>query len=278
LPQVYHLFPHLDVSSNIGYGLGGLPKAAREARVAELLHAFQIADLKNRPTRNLSGGQRQRVALARALAPRPDVLLLDEPFSALDLELRRAAHSVVVRVLRDSNIPVVLVTHDHEEALALGDLVLAMTDGRRAGYGAPLEVLGHPAQGRTARSVGLENLLRMRVSRVSREEGLLVCSRGKVDLAVTAADVHPGEEVTIGIRADDVILASSEPVGLSERNRLPGTVVEVTRQGVGWDVLLDCGIPMHARVPARAVEELGITPGARLWAIVKASDCFVAGE
>ncbi|MSP78280.1 MAG: molybdenum ABC transporter ATP-binding protein [Dehalococcoidia bacterium] len=275
LPQEYSLFPHLDVAANVGYGLSTLPKAAQEVRVRELLHTFQIEDLKAHPTHTLSGGQRQRVALARALAPRPDVLLLDEPFSALDLELRRAARTEIRRILKATSIPVVLVTHDREEALALGDAVLVMDQGKRIAQGEPLQVLGHPAQARVARLVGVENLLRMRVAQADTRTGVMLCEQGSVRLEVPLVDARVGEDITIGIRADDIILASSDPSGLSARNRLPGKVAEVAPRGAGYDVLLDCGVPLRCHVTQRAVEELGIRPGASLWAVVKASSCFV---
>jgi ABC-type sulfate/molybdate transport systems ATPase subunit len=109
----------------------------------------------------LSGGQQQRVALARALAPGPALLLLDEPFSALDLETRRQVREEVRKVLRDAGIPVILVTHDREEAISLGDRVTVLDNGRVMGHGEPVSLLGHPPRERVASLMGVENLLRL---------------------------------------------------------------------------------------------------------------------
>jgi molybdate transport system ATP-binding protein len=274
LPQEYHLFPHLDVSGNIAYGLGGSPPA-KQGRVSELLESFRLTDAARRRVWQLSGGQRQRVALARAMAPRPAALLLDEPFSALDMELRRELRTEIRALLRDARIPIVLVTHDREEALALGDTVQVMDNGRSVAVGEPVSVLGHPPQARVARLVGVENLIPATVTALDPAAGSMLCTAGPARLEVPLSDVRAGDPLTIGIRASDIILASSEPRGLSARNRLPGRVLSVEPRGVSYEVALDCGIPLRCTVTYAALQGLGIAPGAPVWAVIKASSCFV---
>lgn len=152
--QEGNLFPHLDVAANISYGL---PRAERRghARVAELLEVVGLpADLGRRRPDQLSGGQQQRVALARSLARRPRIVLLDEPFSALDPELRVATRDAVATALRHEQATVVLVTHDHAEALSFADQVAVMHGGRLVQVGAPSEVYTTPSDRRSAVSLG----------------------------------------------------------------------------------------------------------------------------
>jgi molybdate transport system ATP-binding protein len=277
VPQEYMLFPHLDVTGNIAYGLQGLDNISSNNRVAQMITTFQLEGLERRRIVDLSGGQRQRVAVARALAPQPSVLLLDEPFSALDIELRRALRRQLRSVLLEASIPVILVTHDREEALALGDQVQVMEQGKCLSQGDPVSVLGRPDHGRIARLVGVENLLRLKVISVHRQDGVMLCGDGNIILEVPLADAVIGEEVVVGIRADDIILAMDEPRFVSARNRLPGTVDLLEPKMTGYDVTLDCGTLLKCHITQRALNELNVKLGKRMWVVVKASSCLVLG-
>ena len=287
LTQQYHLFPNLTVAGNIGYGLSHRRGAAARQRVDDLVRAFQLDGLELRRPQQLSGGQQQRVALARALAPNPDMLLLDEPFASLDAELRRSLRQELREFLAQSRIPVMLVTHDREEALALGDEVAVVNEGRPLERGQPLAVLGQPDQGRVARLVGVENLLPMRIASRHPQDGTMFCvhrealegQHGRLRLEVPLSDFQPGDSVVVGIRASDIILASEEIRGSSARNRLPGVVTGVELRPPGYEVTLDCyGVPLRCHVTGTSLAEMGIEPGLRLWAVFKASSCFLVGE
>lgn len=154
--QNYALFPNLDVAGNIVYGLKirGLSPAERSRRCAQLLELVGLEDQARRSIHELSGGQRQRVALARALAPRPRVLLLDEPLAALDAQLRERLRSELDQLLRGLGITAVFVTHDQGEAMALGDRILVMEQGRIAQLASPREIYQHPANAFVASFVG----------------------------------------------------------------------------------------------------------------------------
>jgi iron(III) transport system ATP-binding protein len=158
--QDWALFPHLDVRGNVAFGLDG----EAHSRVTELLDLVRLGGLDTRMPHELSGGQQQRVALARALAPAPDLLLLDEPFSNLDAQLRAEVRSEVRGVLRSTGTTSVFVTHDQEEALSIADRVAVMTSGRVRRLGTPFEVYADPADAAVARLVGHANLLPARVS------------------------------------------------------------------------------------------------------------------
>ncbi|MEU8515664.1 ABC transporter ATP-binding protein [Kitasatospora sp. NPDC048722] len=156
VPQDGALFPHLTVAGNIGFGL---PRAERRARVAELLELVGLPGLADRRPHQLSGGQQQRVALARALAPRPGLLLLDEPFAALDAALRAELRREVAATLRKAGTTAILVTHDQDEALAFADTVAVLRDGRIAQAGPPEALYHRPADAAVARVLGETNLV-----------------------------------------------------------------------------------------------------------------------
>ena len=229
------LFPHLDVAANVAYGLRSLPRNERKARVHELLELVDLPGVERRFPDQLSGGQAQRVALARALAPRPRIVLLDEPFSSLDTSLRASLRAEVRDILRRAGITAILVTHDQDEALSLGDRVGVMFDGRIARHGPPREVYDDPGSAPVAAFVGDAN----RVPGVRREEaietelGLLACSIGQGDLAlvrpehvvVEAAVDGPATVVDVAYYGHDQALTVRLPSGRTVRSRLPATQV-----------------------------------------------------
>src|SRR5262249_21832939 len=166
--QNYALFPHMSVASNVGYGLRArrLAKPEIARRVAAVLDLVKLTGLEDRKPRQLSGGQQQRVALARALVVRPKVLLLDEPFSALDRNLRGAMHVELREIQRHLAVPTIFVTHDQSEALSLSDRIAVMSEGRIRQLGTPDDVYRRPADRFVASFVGDVNVLRARLERV----------------------------------------------------------------------------------------------------------------
>ena len=299
LTQEHNLFPHLKVADNIGYGLSDRKTATATSRVQELLETFQLGGLEKRYPWELSGGQQQRVALARALAPEPRVLLLDEPFASLDAELRRTLQAELRAILSRSNLPTILVTHDREEALALGDAVQVIDQGRTLSKGEPLEVLGQPSQGRVARLVGVENMLSMRVESRHPQDGTMTCVlrdqpadaagevagdggpelRSEFRIEVPLGDFDEQESLTVGIRASDVILAQDRLSRSSARNQLPGVVTGVEMRPPGYRVTLDCGgARLSCHITGSSLAEMEIKPGQPLWAVFKASSCFLVKD
>ena len=286
LTQQYHLFPHLKVAANIGFGLQNRGSLAGKDRVSELSALFQLDGLEDRYPWELSGGQQQRVALARALAPNPEMLLLDEPFASLDAELRRTLRRELRAMLAQSPVPVMLVTHDREEALALGDAVQIIDEGQTLVTGNPLVVLGQPGQGRVARLVGVENQFDLTVQRRNPRDGTMTCSGPGLVLEVPldshlsggTASESGQDRVTVGIRASDIILAKGELSGSSARNQLQGRVVSVESRPPGYAVTLDCGQPLRCHITGAALDEMGIRAGQRLWAVFKASSCFLVDD
>ncbi len=160
--QDYALFPHLDVAGNVGFGL---PRGERSARTAELLELVGLPGLGARYPDELSGGQRQRVALARALAPRPEVVLLDEPWNAIDPLMRAAMRDEVARILREADVTALIVTHDREEAFTLADRIAVMRDGEVLQTGRAEELYFQPADRWAAEFVGAANIVSGEVAR-----------------------------------------------------------------------------------------------------------------
>ena len=286
LAQQYHLFPHLTVARNIAYGLRKWPKLVAQERVRGLVSTLQLSGLEERRPWELSGGEQQRVAVARALAPEPDVLLLDEPFGAMDMELRRVLRRELRSILARSPIPVLLVTHDREEALAMADSVQVIDEGLTIARGNPLDILGQPGQGRVARLVGVENLFHLTVESRNPRDGTMMCVGGglriEVPLDEPASIAEPdrvdGDQVAVAIRSSDIILAHRELTGSSARNRLRGVVTNVELRAPGYEVTLDCGQPLRCRITGAALEEMQIQPGLTLWAVFKASSCFIVQD
>ncbi len=265
--QEYALFPHLTVAANIGYGLSGASPAERRRIVGEAIERYGLAGLQDRFPRQISGGQQQRVALARVLVRRPRLLLLDEPLSALDAVLREELRWELRRVLQDSGIPVLLVTHDRVEAIALADEVAVMKDGEIRETGPVHRVFTRPADLSVARIVGVETVVPARL--VSVDNGLATVDISGVELVVVAP-AHLEKEAYACIRAEDVMLQRNVTGTASARNQLQARITSVTPEGPMVRVGLDCGFSLTALVTRPACEELGLKTGESVFALIKA--------
>lgn len=267
--QDHALFPHLDVDANVAFGLHGLSKADRADRVAAALRMAAASHLAGRRVDQLSGGEAQRVALARALAPQPRLLLLDEPLTGLDRPTRAQLQGELRRLLVAARIPAVVVTHDRNEALAIGDSVAVLIDGRLRQHGPVAEVFSQPADADVAEAVETENVLPGRV--VGSGEGVVRLRIGSGEL-VAAGSAAIGADVLACLRAEDVVLTERPAAGReSPRNQLPCLVRSVSPLGPVVRVDLDAGFPLAAYITRPAAEELRIAPGEGLLAVVKAT-------
>jgi len=260
------------VTANVGLGLRfrGVPADARRTRVTRWLERFGIARLAGRQARSLSGGEAQRVALARALVLEPELLLLDEPFAALDEPTRSALIPQLAGILAADRVATVLVTHDRAEAMTLADRVAVLLAGRLRQVGDTATVFQSPAAEDVARFVGVETIVSGEVSSVQDGVTLVDVAGRKLEVAVPA---HPGERVRICIRPEDVTLtqAPESPVLSSARNHLAGTVSRITPSAPQVRVVVDVGFPLVAALTRRSVEELGLAEGRAVTAIFKAS-------
>jgi molybdate transport system ATP-binding protein len=267
MPQEYALFPTYSVAGNIGFGLGDLKVGEKRRRIAEVSSLVRLQGLEQLTPRQLSGGQQQRVALARAIAPRPRLLLLDEPLSALDAPTRMQLRGELRHLLKQLAIPSVVVTHDWAEALALGDRMAVISEGQVLQEGAPQEVFNRPMNAEVVRIVGIETALAGRV--IESCEGLATVEVRGVTLHALAAEAA-GADVFVCIRGEDIVLEKGETGTTSARNRLKGRVTEVAALGALTRVGVDCGFPLSAVVTRAAVEDLQLRPGVEIAASIKA--------
>lgn len=216
--QNYALFPHMTVAQNIGFGLKmqGRPRPEIEATTAEMLRLVKMEAMSSRKPSELSGGQQQRVALARALAPRPRVLLLDEPLSALDLKLRKEMQGELKRLQVETGITFVFVTHDQEEALTMSDRIAVMNAGHILQLGSPHEIYHAPSERFVADFIGETNFLTLRVESVSQGRAQVVLPGGTVVPARLPGDVPVtvGESVSVVIRPEQARLVPEDAAAL----------------------------------------------------------------
>ncbi len=217
--QSYSLFPNLTVANNVGFGLRTRKMASTERhhRVAEMLELVQLTHLADRYPHQISGGQAQRVALARALAVQPQVLLLDEPLSALDAKVRATLRDEIRRIQTELGITTLFVTHDQEEALAISDRIGVMSNGRLEQLGTPRDVYRHPASAFVARFVGSMNELPATVT------GTRAVDVGGHSVVVDRITQHDGASVRLLVRPEDMRVVTD--------GGLPGTVTTCTFQG-----------------------------------------------
>lgn len=212
--QDYALFPHMTVAENIAFGLNGESKATRGHRIAEILALIDMEGMADRMPAGLSGGQQQRVALGRALAPNPKLILLDEPLSNLDPQLRRRVRHEVAAMIRATSTAAVWVTHDMDEGLIVADKVAVMNDGRIVQYGEPSEIWHRPSEGWVASFTGYGDLLEGVV-----KDGKLMTNLGEV----VATGLSEGAKAHALIKPEDVVMKSDGAPGVVVRRHFSGT-------------------------------------------------------
>ncbi len=239
-------------------------------RLGEWTAALGIRGLATRHVRTLSGGEAQRVSLARALVLEPEVLLLDEPFAALDPPTREGLLADLKAILAKARITTVFVTHDRDEALALGEQVAVMIGGRILQLDVPERVFANPINEEVARFVGIETVLAGEVRSVT--DGLAVVDVQGSTLDV-AAPLTPGERVLLCLRPEEITLfpRGVTPAPSSARNQLHGRVLRHLPTGPAYRVTIDCGVLLVAAVTRQSWEQLGLADGAEVVAAFKAT-------
>jgi sulfate/thiosulfate transport system ATP-binding protein len=280
--QHYALFRHMTVRENVGFGLSvrGRPRAEIAATVSELLELIQLGTLGDRYPDELSGGQRQRVALARALAPRPSLLLLDEPFGALDAKVRGELREWIRRLHHERSITSVFVTHDQDEAMELADRVIVLHRGRVEQIGTPEEIYDRPATEFVASFVGATNVLQGEVKGGRAALGTLDVGAPPgagdgagvrafvrphdVDLSTEAAEKTPGSPGALPVHGAAPAVASAR----IERMTKVGFMIRI-------ELSLADGQPLNVELTRDRVAELGVTPGDHVFVNLREAKLFV---
>jgi spermidine/putrescine ABC transporter ATP-binding subunit len=277
--QNYALFPHMSIADNVGYGLRmrGVARPDLKRRVAEALSLVQLTGVEDRRPHQLSGGQQQRVALARALVVSPKVLLLDEPFSALDRNLRASMQMEIKEIQRQLGVTTIFVTHDQGEALSLSDRIAVMFEGRIRQVGSPEEIYRRPADRFVASFVGDVNVLSGRLARV---DGRAIVTLGAARISVPGeplARVQAGDRVDLFVRPEQLRIANTaEPIAVE------GTIAAHVYQGGYVNLYLEAPEVCTTRILVRSLEPDAVSrwpTGTRIGISIADSDAmaFEAG-
>ena len=265
--QDYALFPHMSVADNIGYGLQHQSETVRRGRVTEIVNLFDLKGLEKRFPNQLSGGQQQRVALGRVLARRPQLLLLDEPLSALDALTRDQMRSELRQMLAEMKTPVILVTHDRREALSLADRVAVMDAGTIQQTGTVEEVFTRPQTAALARLVGVETVVAGEI--IGEQEGLAIVRVGATQL-LSVAPTTISRFVHVCIKGEDIALRKGGAGSTSVRNQFTAIIDSLTLEGPLVRIGLKGGFNLTALVTRPACDELQLCVGDSVTAMVKA--------
>lgn len=270
------LFPHLTVYENIEYGLlaKGFSRTIREERINEMLKLFGLEHLRNRYVTNLSGGEKQRVALARALAVRPKVILLDEPFSSLDVNTKKQFWKEVKKLLKHYEIPVLHVTHDQEEAMYLGEKIAVMENGTIIEQGWTDQIFLRPKSKFVAEFLQYQNIFTGMAK--SNDNGTSIISIENVKLVI------PGKydgRIMIGIKPENILISKTIPEYSTARNVLKGSITSI--EPVGPTIIITVNVnnlPIKAMITRGSFEELELKQNDIVYLIIKASSIVVLSE
>jgi tungstate transport system ATP-binding protein len=264
------------VLENIVYGLRlrKLPPDEVENRLSKVSSLLNLTDLLHRKVDELSGGEAQRVNLARAFALRPEILFLDEPFSALDAPTREEIIVELGRIIEKTGQTTVFVTHHREEAAFLGSRVVVLIDGQVFQVGSVEEVFSKPVCDDVAKLVGVETVLKGQVARVEGELVVVSVRNGEFYVPGEAAI---GEEVLVCIKPEEVVISKKKPES-SVRNWFRGRIVEVNDYGRILRLVLDCGFHLKALLTKSSFRELNLGQGDGVWAGVKATSIHLIGK
>ncbi|MEA2833466.1 MAG: putative spermidine/putrescine transport system ATP-binding protein [Methylobacteriaceae bacterium] len=266
--QNYALFPHMNVAANVAYGLKtrNMRKAVIRDRVAEVLGLVRLSGYETRKPRQLSGGQQQRVALARALAISPKVLLLDEPFSALDKNLRASMQLELKEIQRKLGVTTIFVTHDQSEALRLSDRIAVLSEGRIHQVGTPDAIYRRPADRFVARFVGDVNVFRATLERV--DTAAAIVAVGATRLAVPAEPLRglsPGRSIELFVRPEQLRLTTRGEASLCD-----GVIAAHAYQGGHIDIYVATDAALSGRILIRQMQSDAAPP----WPV--GAECAIA--
>jgi molybdate transport system ATP-binding protein len=270
--QDYALFPHLTAAGNVATALGHRPRADRPARATALLELAHLSGKGHRRPHELSGGERQRVALARALAREPSILLLDEPFTASDRNLRRRLQDEIDALRRTLDIPLILVTHDFDDVVRLATHVLILDQGTSVACGDITTLMARPDLPWLRQAIGLGSVFDASVSCRHPARGLLELAFEGGTLLAADRDIPEGSTVRARIPAREVILATHPPQGVSLHNVLIGTIATIHDDPAFDHPIVQVavgGILLLAEVTRDAVTRLGLVAGVRVHALIK---------
>ncbi|WP_372776314.1 molybdenum ABC transporter ATP-binding protein [Mangrovibacterium sp.] len=278
--QEGRLFPHLSVEKNLRYGMKDEDQQGFFNKIVSLLNLEHL--LKSRPAK-ISGGERQRTALGRALLSSPELLLLDEPFSALDANLRQQILPFLLKIHKTINIPILVVSHDITDLLRLTNRICLLQKGRVIGHDDYHELLKHPELQHCFSSHSLINAITMTVSRVDLESGITQLSYGdshnwiKVVVEKSRLTYKTGDNIKIFIPSDDIALSAHRLPNVTIQNQLDGIIREIIERENVRICLVDVGFPLLVEITAESLKRMDIGIGYPVWCLFKSVAIDVAG-
>jgi len=278
--QDYALFPHMSVQENIAYGVPRADKAKADGRVKDLIEVMRLSGLEKRYPHEISGGQKQRAALARTLAAGPRILLLDEPFSALDFQVREKLRADLANIHRLFPVTTILVTHDLEEAFMLGSRIAVINNGRLEQVGSREDVFYRPATRNVARFLGVRNIFDGRVTSVRDEDvGIDTPGLGAIKTrAPKKLGLSVGNPVTFCIRPEEILVIRPDRVpGRVADNVVEGDILSTTGKGSTHILYLDAGsgVILKIELPNFVLRKLGLKEGKRIKVSLKKENIWI---
>lgn len=268
--QEGRLFPHLNVAQNLRYGLKKNTNLFQE--VAELL---KISDIVNKKVSRISGGQAQRVAIGRAILSSPDILVLDEPFSALDKNLRQHIISLLKPLIQKFNIPMLVISHDLSDLLMLSDQLLIIHDGKCAGQGSYYELIGQKEAFLEMSKSGLINSIELKVDFIDKDKGLMILSHNGKQISAESRSNENSffdeKRVTIFLRPEDVTLAMHKIEDISIQNQIEGKIEKLITTDNKVLCVIDHGFKLIAEVTLATKQKMKLEEGAKIWSLFKAA-------
>jgi len=278
--QEGRLFPHMSVEKNLMYGFK--IKGNKEIGFDEVVDMLGLAHILNSKPAQISGGERQRTALGRSLLSSPDILLLDEPFSAVDMSLRNQILPFILRIQKKVNIPILVVSHDIPDLLKLTETLFIMQKGKCLGHGEYYQLLKEPAIADIFRKGAIVNAIHMDVLNTNAETGLTLLGYklGNQEIIITcdkSKEIYKeGQQIKIFINADDIALSTEKSSTISIQNQVMGTVKDIIRRGTSLLYIVDAGFKLVVEVTAESQSRMGIKLGSQVWCLFKSVAIDVA--
>jgi molybdate transport system ATP-binding protein len=268
--QNHMLFPHLTAEQNVLYGIKSDSKHSVRERVRDLFALLAIEKTVDRYPHELSGGEQQRIALARALATNPLLMLLDEPLSAVDVATRSRLLEEISAIQHKSGIPFLYVTHNHSEAVRLGNRMFVVDEGKIVQEGTPLEIFNAPQTASVARAIGTENVFMGEILQHHSEDGTTVIDANSCLIELPYNGLTIGSHVTVGVRSEDIIVSRERLTQTSARNVLRGNIRRIIRDVDKTELVVACGIDIKVSVTLAAVRKLELEVGSNVYLLIKA--------
>ena len=270
--QEGRLFPHLNVAQNLKYGLKKKQNFALFKEVTDLL---KISELLDKKISQISGGQAQRVAIGRALLSAPDILVLDEPFSALDKNLRHHIISLLKPLIKKFNIPMLVISHDLSDLLMLSDQLMIIHDGKCAGYGSYYDLISKKEAITEMSKSGLINSLELKIDHIDKERGLMILSRSGHQVCTESCldrnNLNDGEHLNVFLRPEDVTLALHRIEDISIQNQIEGKIEQLITTDNRVLCVIDHGFKLIAEVTLATKQKMKLEKGTKIWSLFKAA-------